>query len=199
MTPYKIILLTCCCVFSSNVFAQTCWKYFHPDSCKHHIITEFSVSAPILLNGDDLYNRTIDMAFNFGYTQQLNQKFGLGGHFFANGYLGNTSGVQFGFRPRLAWYLGKDFEFNVSPGIILASSETFADGIPGFSFESSLLSRKLLSFFGRVDLLRGQDSNEGTVHLNLGVKTKGRTGLITGLAVPGTSLLFLFLALSGSR
>jgi len=199
MTSYKIILFICCCVFSSNGFTQTCWKYFHADSCKNHIITEFSISTPILLSGDNFHRRIIDIAFNLGYTRQLNQKFGLGGHFFGNASLGNNSNVQFGFRPRLAWYFDKHLELNFSPGIILASSENFGNNIPGFSFESSFLSKQLFNVVSRLDWLKGRDSKGGTVRLHLGVKTKGRTGLVLGLAAPAVSFLFLFLGLSASR
>lgn len=199
MTRLKIILLTFVCVIASDAFAQTCWRYFHADSCKHHIITEFTISRPILLSGGNLHKHSIDMAFNLGYTQQLNQKFGLGGHFFGNAYLGNTSGAQFGFRPRMAWYLDKHLEFNFSPGIILATSETFAADIPGFSFEASLLSKHLINVVSRVDWLNGRDGSAGTAHFHLGVKTKGRTGLIMGLVTPAVSFLILFAGLSNSR
>lgn len=122
-----------------------------------------------------------DASTNLGIMFDLNEKIGVGGHFFGGFYMNGGGHTQHGVRLRGSYYFKNDFQVNFSPGLIIADS-SFPDGFAGYSFEANFSWNDHLAVTVRYDDLVPDRFVQKEKYLNIGIQTDGKKGLAIAVA-----------------
>ncbi len=174
--PLKIILVVLLFFISSNSYSQFCWYKYSKENCKLFLVTEFTVSKPIGLS--DGIHRKFDHSSNIGLMYDLNDKIGVGAHFFLNVFRNGGWHTQHGIRPRISIYPHSDWQVDISPGLILSDS-SYPDGFAGYCLETNVNYKDHIGISFRLDKLEPNpfDGKEDVV-LSIGIQTDGIKGAI---------------------
>ena len=174
-----IVGITCLLVFC-DLDGQIALNRYTCEDCSSYLVTEYNLSQPFSLSGDSP-DRHVDVSANIGLMFKLSDKVGLGGHLFYGGYLNGGWHTQYGFRPRMSYYLNKQYHLDISPGVILNNSQ-FSNGIPGYSIGTALVWKDHIGIITRFDFLNSNEFQQDQTIVNIGLRTDGKKGILLTIA-----------------